>query len=135
MINKLRSLKGKTKVKFDQYLGKYDDEMSIRWQSGTFQFEEDPFNKIVQGLGNVYHEILLLIKFLQTKPQIKSMNINYFDLYYTVIKNRDDKEFVNDENDYISFNAFITPNQHIGRKNDSEILKWRKLRSAINQFK
>ena len=26
------------------------------------------------------------------------MNINYYDLYYTVIKNRDDKEIVNDEN-------------------------------------
>ena len=26
------------------------------------------------------------------------MNISYYDLYYTVIKNRDDKEIVNDEN-------------------------------------
>ena len=37
------------------------------------------------------------MKFLQTKPQVKNMNINYYDLYYSVIKNRD-KETVNDEN-------------------------------------
>ena len=34
----------------------------------------------------------MLMKFLQTKPQVKSMNINYYDLYYTVIKNRIDKK-------------------------------------------
>ena len=28
------------------------------------------------------------MKYLQTKPQVKNMNINYYDLYYTVIKNR-----------------------------------------------
>ena len=39
------------------------------------------------------------------------MNINYYDLYCTVIKNRDEKEVVNDEyeNDYISFDDFVTP--------------------------
>ena len=31
------------------------------------------------------------MKFLQTKPQVRNMNINYYDLYYTVIENRDDK--------------------------------------------
>ena len=38
------------------------------------------------------------------------MNINCFDLYYTVIKNRNDNEIVNDEyeTDYIIFNDFIT---------------------------
>ena len=55
------------------------------------------------------------MKFLQTKPQIKNMNSTYYDLYYTVIKNR--KETVNDnENDYINFNEFITPNHYIGIK-------------------
>ena len=40
------------------------------------------------------------------------MNIIYYDLYYTVIKKRDDKKIVNDEYeiDYITFNDFITPN-------------------------
>ena len=34
------------------------------------------------------------------------MNINYYDLSYTVIKNRDDEEIVDNqyENDYISLN-------------------------------
>ena len=53
------------------------------------------------------------------------MNINYYDLCYTVIKNRDDKEIVNDahENEYNNFNDFISPNQYIGRKNDNEMLR------------
>ena len=64
------------------------------------------------------------MKFLHTKPQVKSMNISYYDLYYTVIKKRDDNEIVNDEfenndNDYISFNDFITPNHYIGNKIDN----------------
>ena len=55
------------------------------------------------------------MKFLQTKPQVKNMNINYYDLYYTVIKTRDENRDIdiqneNDENDYINFNDFIIPN-------------------------
>ena len=30
------------------------------------------------------------MKFLQTKPQVKSININFCDLYYTLIKDRDE---------------------------------------------
>ena len=73
---------------------------------------EDPFSKKTQGNSKLYHEILLLMKFLQTKPHVKNMNINYYDLCYTVIKNRDDKEIVDDQNekDYISFNDFFIPN-------------------------
>ena len=62
--------------------------MNNRRQSGNFQFEEDPFSKYVQGIGKFYHEVLLLVKFLQTKPQIKNMDIKYYDLFYTVIKKR-----------------------------------------------
>ena len=54
--------------------------MNIRRQSGTFQFEEDPCSKNVQGIGKIYHEVLLLMKFLQTKPSVESMNVNYYDL-------------------------------------------------------
>ena len=100
--------------------------MNNRKQSGNFQFEEDPFSKNFQGIGKIYLEVLMLMKFLQTKSQVTSMNINYYDLYYTVIKNRDDKEIVNDgeyENDCINFNEFITPSQYIGRKNHTEILR------------
>ena len=40
------------------------------------------------------------------------MNFSYYDLFYTGIKNRDDKEFVDNqyENDYINYEAFIIPN-------------------------
>ena len=68
----------------------------------------------------------MLMKFLHTKPQVNIMNINYYDLYYTVIKNINEKEIVigeNDENDYINFNDFITPNHYIGRKSNNEILR------------
>ena len=57
------------------------------------------------------------MKFLQTKTQVKNMNINYHDLYDTVIKIRDenkniDNQYDNDENEYID----ITPNHYIGIK-------------------
>ena len=94
----------------------------------NFQSQEDPFSKNAQGISKIYHEVLLLMKFLQTKPQIKNMNINYYDLYYTVIKTRDenkdiDNQYENDENDYINFNDIIPPNHYIGIKKNNEILK------------
>ena len=91
--------------------------MNIRIQSGNLQFEEDHFSNSVQGFGKNYHEVLLWLKFLQTKLKVKSMNINYYDLYYTVLKNRDDKEIVNDkyEQDYNKFNEYITPNLFIDK--------------------
>ena len=61
--------------------------MNYRRQSAFFQFEEDRFAKKAQRTGKMFHEVLLLMKFLLTKPQVKSMIINYFDLYCTVIKN------------------------------------------------
>ena len=132
MINKLQLLKCKTKLKFYKNFSSYYDEMNIRRQSGNSQFEEDPFSKIVQRIGIIYREVLLLMKLLHTKPQVKSMNINRYDFYYTVIKNRDDKEIVNDqyednENDYINYEDFITLNHYIGFKNNNETLQDRKL--------
>ena len=59
--------------------------------------DEDIFAKNVQGISEIYHEKFLIMKFLQTTPQVKNMNIKYCDLYYTVIKNRDDKRIVNDD--------------------------------------
>ena len=44
------------------------------------------FAKTAQGLSKFYHEVLLLKKNLQTKPQVEIMNNNYYDLYYTVKK-------------------------------------------------
>ena len=51
------------------------------------------------------------MKFLQTKPQVQNMKFIYYDLYYTVIKNRDEKEIVNvNEKDSINFIDYKTPN-------------------------
>ena len=50
--------------------------------------DEDPFCKYAQDIGKICHGVLLLIKVLQTKPQIEKKNNNYYDLYYTEIKNR-----------------------------------------------
>ena len=46
----------------------------------NFRFEEDPFSKNAEGIVKIYHDVLMLMKFLQTKPQVKNMKINYYDL-------------------------------------------------------
>ena len=86
--------------------------------------DEDPFPKNAQCISKIYHEVLFLMKYLQTKPQVKFMNDNYYAFYYTVNKNRDEKEIVNDqyENDCFNFIDFF-PNQYNGRKNNNEILR------------
>ena len=89
----------------------------------NISFDEDPFAKSDQGISKIYHEVLMLMKFLQTEPQLKNMNINYYHLYYNVFKNKDEKEIVVNqyENVCIRINDFV-PNHYIGRKNDDEIL-------------
>ena len=69
--------------------------------------------KKVHGISKIYHEVLLLMKYLQTKPQVNNMKVNYYDLYHTVFKNRDDKEITDNqhETDYNNFNCFIIPYQ------------------------
>ena len=110
-IIKLQQLKGKTKVKFYKNINNYYDNMNIR-------FDEDPFARNGQGISKIYHEVLKLMKFSQTKPQVKNMNFNYYDLYYTVIKNRNEEEIVDNkyENDIIGLNDVIIPNQYVGIK-------------------
>ena len=90
----------------------------------NIRFDEDTFAKNVRGIAKIYHEGLLLMKFLQTKPQVRKMNNNYYDLCYTVIKNRDDKEIIDNkyENDYIKFNDII-PNHNISNK-PRETMLW-----------
>ena len=122
MINKLQSLKDKTKLNFFKNIIDYYIEMKNK----NFQTQEDPFSGNAQGINEICHEMLLLMKFLQTKPQVKNMNINYYDLYYTVIRNRDknkdiDIQYENDENDYINFNDIVR-NHYIGIK-PREILR------------
>ena len=125
MINKLQELKGKTNLKFYKNISNYYTEMKNK----NFQTNnQDPFAKNAQGISKIHHKVLLLMKFLQTKPQVKNMKNNYFDLYYTVIKTRDenkniDNQYENDENDYIDINDYITPNHYIGIKPREIILK------------
>ena len=108
MIIELKQLKGKTKLKFYKNISNYYIEMKNK----NFQTLQDPFSKNAQGISKIYHEVLLLMKFIQTKPQIKNMNINYYDLYYTVFKvtneNKEiDNQYENDDNDYNNFTISI----------------------------
>ena len=119
MVNKLQELKVKTELNFYKNISKYYTEMKNK----NFQTQDqDPFAKNAQGISKVYHEILLLMKFLQTKPEIKNKNINYYDLYYTVIRIRDENEDIDnqyevDYHDYFDINDFITtPNHYVGIK-------------------
>ena len=91
----------------------------------NFQTQQDPFVRNAQVISKIYQKVLLLLKFLQTKPQIKNRIFKYYDLYYTVIKVRDenkdlDNQYEVDENDYINFN--IAPNHYFGIKNNNEII-------------
>ena len=72
MIDKLQQLIGKTKLKFYKNISNCYIEM----KNENFQTQQDPFAKNTQGISKIYHEVLLLMKFLQTKPQIKNMNIS-----------------------------------------------------------
>ena len=124
MINKLQELKGAIKLKFYKNISNYYIEM----KNINFQTQEYHFAKNAHGISKIYHEVLLLMKFLQTKPQVKNMNNKFYDLYYTVIKVRDenkeiDSQYENDDNDYININDFINPNHYVGIKKNNEILR------------
>ena len=98
-----------------------------------FKFEEDPFFQNAQRISKYHHEVLVLIKFLQTEPRRKKKIINYYDLYYTVVKNRDEEEIVSDkyeniENGFINIKDLVTPNPYIGIEPRGEIL-----RSVMNE--
>ena len=116
MIINLQQLKGKRKLKIYKK-NIYYNEMKNK----NFQTQQNPFAKNAQGISNIYHELLLLMKFLHTKPQVKNMNINYYDLYYTVIKVRDenkdlDSQYEDYGNDYNNFNDLIAHNRYVGIK-------------------
>ena len=66
MVKKLQQLKGKPKLKLSKNISIYYNEMKTK----NFQTQQDPFAKNAQGFIKIYHEVLLLMKFLQTKPQI-----------------------------------------------------------------
>ena len=58
------------------------------------------------------------MQFLQTKLQVKSKISKYYDLYYTVIKNRNDEENLDekDQGDYITYDNYIIPKKDLGIK-------------------
>ena len=51
----------------------------------NIRFDADPFAENAQAISKIYHELLLVMKLLQSKPQVKNMKIKSYDLYYTVI--------------------------------------------------
>ena len=119
MNNALQELKGKTRVNFCKSISNYYHEMKNK----NFQTQKDPFAKNAQGICESYREVLLLMKFLQTKPQVKKMSIENYNLYYTVIKTRKVKDNEEEQNDYNNFNDFITPNDYVGIKPREAVLR------------
>ena len=45
----------------------------------NIKMDEDPLSENSQGIRKVSHEVFLLVKFLQTKSQVKNMIIKYYD--------------------------------------------------------
>ena len=116
----MTTVKRKDKIKIFKNISSYYNEM----KNGNFQTQQDPFSKNAEAISKIYHEVLKLMKFLKTKPQVKKMNIKYYDFYYTVIKKRDEnKDIDNQYEDDNNFNDIITPNHYIGNKPCETILK------------
>ena len=113
MTNKLQEIKWK-KIKFFKKINNYYKEMKHK----NFGTQQNPFAKNAQGISKIYHEVFLLMKFLQNKPQVKNMNIKYYDFFYNFIKIRKEKDIEEEqyENNFISLNDVIIPNHYIGRK-------------------
>ena len=82
MINKSQSFKGKTKLKFYKNLSSYSDGMKFQ----KIQSEEYLFVQKARSISKIHHEEFLIKKFLQTKPQVKKMHINCYDLCYSYEK-------------------------------------------------
>ena len=59
---------------------KHYDEMTYRKQKGIFHLKEDPFAEKSEGISKNYKELLLLLKFLKTKREVKKMNNSFYDL-------------------------------------------------------
>ena len=42
----------------------------------NIRMDEDIFAKNAKGISKIYHEVLMLMKCLQNKPEVKNMNFN-----------------------------------------------------------
>ena len=66
--------------------------MNDHRQIGIFQFTEHPFERNSQSIRNNIHEVKFSVKFLRIQPQFKkNLKIKNYDLFYIVIKNRNEK--------------------------------------------
>ena len=54
--------------------------MSNYYDIMKISIDEDPSARNAQSISKIYHELLFLLKFSQTKPLVNNMNINYYDL-------------------------------------------------------
>ena len=61
--------------------------MKFEKQLGYFHFEKDRFAKNAQNISKFFHEVLIVMKLSQKKPQVKGLNKNYHDLVNTFNKN------------------------------------------------
>ena len=73
----MQILEGKTNLRCHHNISDQNGEMKYRGQNGNFQPEEDISAKIAQCLGRIFDKVILLMKFLQTNPQVKSLNANH----------------------------------------------------------
>ena len=67
MIDKLQSLKCKTKLKLYRNISIFFDGMNYRIQSANIQFEENVFGKNSEGFSKHCHEVLKLLKFWENQ--------------------------------------------------------------------
>ena len=77
MTDKIKSLKGKSKLNFHQKLSDYYAQRKFMEQSKTFQFEKDSFAKNAEYVAVIIHEASLIVIFLQTKPQMEKQKLVY----------------------------------------------------------
>ena len=51
--------------------------MKYRRQSNTVRFDEEPFRRNARKKANIFFKKSLILNFLQTKPQVKSLIKNF----------------------------------------------------------
>ena len=63
----------------------YYKEMQLLRSKNIFPFEDRFAKTEKRKLMIVLLEALMLIRYFQTKPELKTENINYYDMYYTIL--------------------------------------------------
>ena len=99
----------------------------MKWILEVSNLNKILFLKMLRVIIKFIMKCFLLLQFLRTIRQIKNMNNNFYDLYYILFKNRDDKKSVNNKygdigKDHKNYEIFITPNLYFGIKINKEIV-------------